>query len=80
MMKKITDRMIEALEFVARRETGDSDSIPDVPPNLTTNTWAALVDRGLITPGAHAWVHQLTEHGRTVAADLFPGYGEWLGR
>jgi hypothetical protein len=53
---KLTSIQLEALRWAANAQGG-------VPPRHL-RTWKSLEDRGLVTPGFHAW--QATDAGRAV--------------
>lgn len=66
MNTKLTAKMTEVLLYVAATPA-QRDSLPH--PGRATNTCAALVTRGLITPGMNLWDHQLTGLGREALAE-----------
>ena len=71
-MKKLSQNMIDTLEYFARKGTGE-DMRQVLCPG-TTAQFAALVQRGLITPGAPYWNQQITDAGRAVAGEMWPTY------
>jgi len=59
-VQKLTDSMRRALEFYAVDRTHEAVAYP------TTGTRVALIRRGLLTTGHHAWDHRLTVDGESV--------------
>jgi hypothetical protein len=70
----LTDTMVASLSYYV-----DLDITGEIPAQRTPDTTqrAALVTRGLLTPGYH---HELTDTGRTAAAQLFPAYQKHVQR
>lgn len=66
MNAKLTAKMTEVLLYVAATPA-QRENLPH--PGRATNTCAALVTRGLITPGMNIWDHELTDFGREALAE-----------
>lgn len=74
MTAKLSPTMIETLHHFAYAEM-DSDAYGSNPyASGSINTLAALVGRGMLTPG---YQHELTELGRQAVARLSSEYAAW---
>lgn len=80
--RKLTENMIDALEYFARYEVDEDAAVRRAVRGPLLGTVVALVSRKLIGPAQ--WTddgsarHDLTEDGRDALAELCPGYAAWL--
>lgn len=74
MTAKLSPTMIETLHHFAYAEMGSSVYESNPYASGSINTLAALVGRGMLTPG---YQHELTELGRQAVARLSSEYAAW---